>query len=161
MTPKKDVLATSEVVLPRFRAGQVARVFGFEMWQFQRFLERHTIAPAKQFGKGRGSLRLFSQNDIYRIGIALRLITDGFGHKIVREALRQIDDSDLVEVDAQGRDIYGGIAFRRGKKGPEMEIFRSGSLPEIKPSGPYYYAFDFGNLIREIDRRTATVEGKK
>ena len=163
MKPLKDPLETTPLEIPRFMTGEVAKILDVPIWRLQKFLDSpsYPLDASRRLGKARGSPRQFSLEDVYRIGIAAFLIRDGFAPKIVSGVLKVIENRDLIDVDEHGDVVLGGILLRRGKKRPEMDFFRSGKPPEIKAGGSVYYVLDFGDVIPEIDRRIATVIGKK
>ena len=158
-----DPLATPPVELHTFSSGQAANILGLEMWRLQRLLgdPRNRLSPFGQLGKGRGSRRLFSVEDLYRIGIACFMIRDGFATKFVSSFLQFIEKGDLTRVDDKGNFERFGILFRREKGKPRMEPFPSGQPPEIKVGGPVYYALDLGDVTRHIDDQISAVMNKK
>ena len=159
---KKDILATAEPKVPKFSTGHVASILGLDMWRLQRLLENphYQLSVAGQLGKGRGSRRFFIDVDVYRIGIATFLIRDGFAPKFVAKILQEFDDYDLLHFDKEG-SVHPGITLTRGEKGAVLGSFKSGHAPEIKPGSSMYYVLDLGEVIPDIDRRIATVMGKK
>ncbi len=98
---------------------------------------------------------------MYRIGIAAHLVSDGFAAKFVGNALRFIENEDLISLDERGEVRHIGILFRRGTEGLEIHFFPSGKPPEIKVGSPEYYALDLADVIRETDRRIAEVVGRE
>jgi hypothetical protein len=163
---KANVLDTRPLEVPRFTTGEVAEIVQVPIWRLQKFLDspRYQLSPAGQLGKrgGKGSRRLFSLEDVYRIGVAARIVGDGFSPKFVARALEFIDDRDLIDVDEEGKVISVGILFRRGGKGrPQLDLFPSGNPPKLDPKGPVYYVLDLGVVIASLDPRIAKVVNKR
>ena len=159
---KRDPLDTPPAELPRFSTGDVAKILDLKIWRLQKFVdvESYRLSPSGKLGKGPGSRRMFSAEDIYRIGIANFMIKDGFSPKLVAEVLQEFEDTDLFDFDEEGV-AYPGITLSRSEKGPKLDFFRSGQAPERKPGSSVYYVLDFGTVIEEIDRRISKFEGKK
>lgn len=146
----------------RFTTGDAASILGLPVWRFQKFLDSpsYPLSPSGQLGSGKGSRRMFSLEDVYRIGIAVFLVRDAFAPKFVGRVLREIDDRDLIDFDERG-DVPGpGIGFIRGEHGPRIEQFPSNHPPEIKAGGALYYYLDLNRVIRDVDRRIAEKERK-
>lgn len=153
-----------ELELPKFGTGEVADILGVPVWRLQKFLDspRFRLASSEKVGgEGYGSRRVFTELDVYRIGVAARLTADGFAPKFVASALEAIDDDQLLGMDSENNARPVGIVFRRAKKGPQIDFFKSGAPPSVKPETPEYYVLDLDALTREIDRRIAAVKGSK
>jgi hypothetical protein len=127
-----------------------------EKWRLEKYLtgKQYHLSPSGHIGKGVGSWRLFSHQDLYRLGIADTLVKDGFTAKFVSFVLENIEDRELLE-----RDIPGEIAS------PDLGIFRTASGPELKfvsrgsighKQGPYY-VIPLSDLLRETDQRISQV----
>lgn len=147
--------------VPRFGTGEVAQILGMKMWRLQKFLAspRFQLSASRQMGTGHGSRRLFSKEDVYRIGIAAHLTNDGFSPKLVSDVLQTVEDRDLIDFDENGVRIFWGIALRRDQSGPKIELFPSGKPPEISIKGPFYYGIDFAELILNIDKLLLNLGG--
>ena len=102
MTKKRriidDPLETPAARLPTYGTGEVAAILGTEIWRVQKYLDspKYGLSPSGSLGSGRGSRRVFSLQDIYRLGVAEHLVRNGFSYKFVSEALQQIEDEDLL-----------------------------------------------------------------
>lgn len=158
-----DAIGIRELRLPQFGTGEVAEILGVPMWRLQKFLDspRFQLASSETVGgKGHGSRRVFTKLDVYRIGLAARLIGDGFAPKFVASALEAIGDEELFGMDSENNVRPAGIVFRRAKKGPQIDFFKSGGSPPVTPETPEYYVLDLGALTREIDRRIAAVKSR-
>ena len=153
-TKKTDLLETLPLPVERFSSGEAARILGTKMRRLNNFLENYPLSSSGQLGKGRGSRRMFSREDLYRIAVASRLIRDGFTPKLVVRVLQDIEDRDLIDVDEHMRTTRIGILFRRGKTRPQLDFFKSGHAGETKADSSVYYALDLGSeVMDEIDRR--------
>jgi hypothetical protein len=150
---------------PVFNTGAVAQILEIPIWRLQKFLDspRFELSVSDQLGSGRGSRRLFSREDVYRIGIANRLVADGFGAKKVAEAVKDFDDSDLLKWDEQGRQIrLGFVAMCRTRgSGRKTEYFPAARPPDLTLGGFIYYVLDVGNLIEGINERIQVVCGAR
>jgi DNA-binding transcriptional MerR regulator len=156
MTQKKTVLKddffnTPPLQVPRFGAGEVAEILGIESWRLQKYLSGKTyqLSSEGHIGKGgQGSRRLFSVEDICRIGIADFLTKDGFSHKWVSSVLQQIEDQDLLSLGPEGQSNPPVVAFRRdGRK----RILQFGSAKH--EGGERYYELNTTRIIADVDRR--------
>jgi hypothetical protein len=137
-------------VLPThiFRAGDVGRILGIEKWRLEKFLtgKQFRLRASGQLGKGQGSWRLFSHQDIYRLGIANRLVQDGFTAKFASLLLQEIYDEDLLDIDEEGRSTAMDLGVFRSDKGPYVAF---ASAEKKEP----YYVLKLLELIRDIDKR--------
>jgi DNA-binding transcriptional MerR regulator len=158
-----DFLETSAVAVPRFSTGEVSEILGVPIWRLQKFLDspRYRLTPSGQIGKGKGSRRLFSTEDVYRLGIASFLSRDGFAPKLIFKVLETLENEDLLGFDQHGNFGSTGILFKRGAKGPMLDFFSRTKPPQIAVGGPIYYALDLTDVIRDIDRRIATLRQKQ
>jgi DNA-binding transcriptional MerR regulator len=144
--------------IPAFSTGEVTEILEIPIWRLQKFLDvkSYPLSPAGQIG-GR---RVFSTADVCRIATANRLLRDGFAPKHVVKALQYIieDEELLGAIDKRGDELpRGGICFKRGKKGPEIDFFRAGRAPKITVDGPEYYLLDLDRLLRDVDARIKAV----
>ncbi len=139
-----------------FGTGEVAEILGVPMWRLHKFLSpQYQLSSTEQLGgKGHGSRRVFTVDDVYRIAIAGRLNGDGFAPKFIGEIMSHLKEHELIDRDNQGEEVVMGITFTRGKKGVQPRVLPSGS-PELKVAGDTYYALDFMDIIDEINARIA------
>ena len=145
-----------ELKVPRFPSGEVATTLGWELWRLHRFLARYSLKSSGQLGRGRGSRRVFTQEDVYRIAIAACLIDDGFRPKLVEEIMQSLEDRELVGVDAdESGGVSEGVFLLRNKGRREHYLFTARKRPEIKLGGSVYYALRFRDVIDEVNRRIA------
>jgi hypothetical protein len=131
-----------------FRAGDVGRILGIEKWRLEKFLtgKQFRLRASGQLGKGQGSWRLFSQQDLYRLGIASRMVDDGFTAKFVSLVLQEIEDEELLDMDEQGRCTAPDIGVFRSDKGPSVRFV---SAENKEP----YYVLKLRELLTDIDKR--------
>lgn len=103
----EDALDVGSFPRRTFSAKTVLAVLGMESWRLQKFLTspQYGLSASGQVGEGVGSRRLFSIEDIYRIGIADHLVRDGFGHKHVATAVQQLEDDDLIPIGDEGEEL--------------------------------------------------------
>src|ERR1700680_1378682 len=105
---------------PIFSTGEVAEILGLGIWRLQKFLDspRYQLSGPGQLGKGKGSRRLFSTEDVYRLGIANQLVKDGFVAELIGKVVQSFDDSDLLAWDEDGNQVRPGfVALSRTKNG--------------------------------------------
>ena len=160
MTKKNslDALRTPAFPVETFGTGEVAQILDVPMWRLQKFLQgqRYDLSPTGQIGKGRGSRRLFTRMDIYRIAIAARLTQDGFAPTFVAEAVQQIDDEDFI--DPMGYAVDSVFAFERREGRPAPRVYPAKQpLKMGKPDSPYY-VLDLSEIIHEVDGRIKTLK---
>lgn len=144
----------------RFGTGEVAEILDLKMWRLQKFLDspRFQLSASGHIGKGQGSRRLFTREDVYRLGIAAFLTRDGFGPKLVSEVLQRVEDRDLTDFDEDSTRVHWQIVLRRGGDEPEIELCRSGNLAQDNTKRPIYYAIGLADLTGNIDERIGLLE---
>lgn len=108
--------------------------------------KQYKISPSGHLGKGQGSWRLFSDQDLYRIGIADWMVKDGFSAKFVSLVLQEIEDEELLDIDENGHSAATDIGIFRGETGPYVTYV---SAEKKEP----YYVLRLRELITDIDRR--------
>lgn len=143
-----EFFQTPELPTHIFRAGDVGRILGIEKWRLEKFLtgKQFRLSASGQLGKGQGSWRLFSHQDIYRLGIANRMVNDGFTAKFVSVVLQEVEDSELLDFDEHGRSTAPNLGLFRSNKGPYVAFV---SAEKSEP----YYVLKLWELIRDIDKR--------
>lgn len=149
--------------IPAFGTGEVAEILGVPIWRLQKFLDSpmYQLSPEESLGKGRGSRRVFSREDIYRIAIAKHLVQDGFAAKFVGLLLQQIDDSDFYEShDQDGREVTppGWLGLIRGTSRPVLKLFYSKRPPNLGEKDSPYYVLNLDEAIGEVDKRIAKMK---
>lgn len=157
-----DVFDTGqEIEIPILSSGEVVEILGIKPGRLERFLANYPLSPAGQTGRGKGSRRLFSPDDVRRLGIAKWLLDDGFRPQSLANILEQMQDERLIDYDEKG-ELYLGIVMSRDPQSDkrEFEFFHSHSGKP--PSGRAgYYALDFGDVITKIDQRIAAALEKR
>jgi hypothetical protein len=151
-----DFFGTPSIPKPHFGSGQVAEILKVELWKLNRFLSRYELTSSGQLGEGRGSRRVYANEDIYRIATAMFLINDGFTPKVVTEIMQGLEDADFYgEHDQEGEFYQFGISLRRTQAGPEVHFFREGHTPQLGPDSKTYYAIELSTITRMVDRSIA------
>jgi hypothetical protein len=147
--PPEDFVSMPELPNHIFRAGDVGKILGIEKWRLEKFLtgKQYQLSASGQLGKGQGSWRLFSHQDIYRLGIANWMVRDGFAAKFISFVLREIEDSDLLDVDENGETRATDLGIFRNDSGP-----RVGPVSTTGKEQPYYI-LPLRQLIADIDKR--------
>ena len=159
--PNDDFFSEVPVAeIPRFGSGQVAEILGVELWQLNRFLSRYELSSSGQLGEGRGSRRVYTAEDIYRIKTAMFLIRDGFALKLVAQIMQRLEDEDFYGVlSEEGNFRSIGISLWRSEKGrPEVRFYRADKPPEVTPESKAYYLLNLSTVTRDIDRRIAELK---
>jgi hypothetical protein len=150
---------TPEISVPRFGSGAVATILGVELWKLNRFLSRYELSSSGQLGEGRGSRRVYTTEDVYRIRTAMFFIQDGFAPKLVAQVMQRLEDIDFHGTqNSEGEFEELGVALSRGEKGPEVRIFRADKPPEISPESKTYYGLKLSTITRGVDRQIASLK---
>jgi hypothetical protein len=81
---------------------QVAAILDIPEWRVKNFSEgeAYRLPPSVRVGSGRGSRRLYAWADIFRIGLADRLVKFGFTPDAVGQAVREVPESLLKPYQA-------------------------------------------------------------
>lgn len=92
--------------LERYGTRQLAEILGIPEWRVKNFAEgaAYRLPPGVQAGKGRGTRRLYDWGDIFRIGLADRLVKFGFTPEMVGRAVREVPESMLTPYAAMRYD---------------------------------------------------------
>jgi hypothetical protein len=165
MTRKRqfDVLETPPLPVPRFTAKEVVEILGIEQWRLQKFLNtpKYKLSAEGQLGKGRGSRRLFSTEDIHRLGVAHQLARDGFSPTFVAEAVQQLEDEELLGIsfgpkgEAQADLSIGFICDDQGVKAHYVEdLSRWVQLDS-------FYFLNLPKLRKRIEQRISEVSKER
>ena len=155
----EDIFETQSIAVPRFGSGEVAQILGVELWQLNRFLSRYELKASGQLGEGRGSRRVFNEEDIYRVATAMFLIRDGFAPKLVAQIMTTLEDEDFYGgVDDEGEFSEFGISLYRTRAGPGVRIFRADKFPEVSADSTTYYAVSLGNITSSVHRRISSLK---
>jgi len=150
-----DVFAVPKAPEPaRFGSGQVGEILGIEPWQLHRFLSRYELTSSGQLGEGRGSRRLYTTEDIYRIKMAMLLIRDGFAPKLVAQIMQEVEDLDFYgSQDDEGDFVERGVSLQRTDKGPKVRSFPADNPPKVGLENETYYAVVFSTITRIVNER--------
>src|SRR5215470_3930259 len=81
---------------------EVALILGIPEWRVKNFTEgaAYRLPAAHQVGSGKGSRRLYGWSDIFRLGIAVRLVNFGFTPVTAGAAIVEIPASTLAPYSA-------------------------------------------------------------
>jgi hypothetical protein len=142
----------------RFPAGEVAEILGVPMWRLQKFIDspQYKFSPQGKLGTGQGSRRVFTREDIYRVGIAARLVADGFAAKFVGSILEQFEDYDFNESrDREGTVLPSPslLGLVRGASGPKLKFFGNERPPKLGEKDSPYYVLNIDEITGEIAKR--------
>ena len=155
-----DILETPSVPLPTFGTGEVARILGVDIWRIQSYLDspKYRISPTgQQLGTGRGSRRVFMEEDVYRLGVAEHLVRDGFSYKFVSNALQRLDDKDLLgPFDSEGQELDVVYVLAGGEDNLRMCDFpRNETIADLTKwaKSSSLYLLDINKIITEIQKR--------
>jgi hypothetical protein len=146
------------VEIPTFGTGTAAEILGIPIWRLQRFIDsrQYNLSPSGQLGKGRGSRRVFTKEDLHRVALANWLIGDGFATQFIGTVVRQLEDSDLdVYIDHEGEEAPLSLVFQRGKNGPAVTICTTKKAKTIDGA---YYKLDLDEVFAEVDAKIAKVQ---
>jgi DNA-binding transcriptional MerR regulator len=156
----QDPLDIGGVDLETYGTGEVAAILGVEVWRVQKYLDspKYRLSPAGQLGTGRGSRRVFTTEDIYRLGIAEHLVRGGFSYKFVAQFLQQVDDDDLLGgIGKEGEELDRVCVVAAGDKGEVSvrTVDRAKTVGELTKSvkGPSFYLLDLTKVVAEIQKR--------
>lgn len=157
--PFGDLFDTGAVDIPMLAAGETVGVLGIKPSRLERFLENYPLSPAGQTGRGKGSRRLFSPDDIRRLAIAKYLLDDRFTPKLVANILERLAEEHLIDYDQHG-EVYRSVVLERD---PKSGARTCDIIGERVPSGKnVYYRLNFSDVTAEIDRRiTAALEKRR
>jgi DNA-binding transcriptional MerR regulator len=155
-----DVLEARSVRLPTYGTGDVARILGTEIWRVQKYLDspKYRITPSVEpLGTGRGSRRVFTDVDVYRLGIAEHLVRNGFSYKFVSAALRQLDDDELLGPrNDEGEELDLVYLLIGSEENLQMRVIgRDKTIREMSKAArsPSFYVLDLNAVIKEIQKR--------
>jgi len=89
-----------------FGTKQAAQILGVPDWRIKNFSEgtAYRLPPSVQVGSGRGSRRLYSVSDLYRMAIANELVLCGFTPEAIGGAMHAVPDSALNPIETTGKE---------------------------------------------------------
>jgi DNA-binding transcriptional MerR regulator len=148
------LLGGATLEIPMLTSREVLEMLDIKMSRLERFLENYEGLWAGQPGKGQGSRRLFSSDNVRRLFIAKWLLDDRFQPKVVAEIADELSDRRFIDYDKEGGELYPSLVMQRDPKS-EARTFhihwsRSGRAPAMEGA---YYVLDLYPLIAEVDQR--------
>jgi DNA-binding transcriptional MerR regulator len=149
-----DLLEMGGVELETFGTGEVARLLDVEIWRVQKYLDspKYQLSPSGKLGFGRGSRRVFTRQDLYRLAIANWMRRDGFDAAFIAHALQSLRDEEVLGVGEEEREIDYVLAVRRSGAGPVVEVKTEGRISQA-PREKYYYVLRLREVIAEVAMR--------
>jgi DNA-binding transcriptional MerR regulator len=157
----EDVFGGEALEIPILSSGEVVEILRIKPGRLERFLANYPL-DAFQPKEGQGHRRLFRPDDVRRLGIAKRLLDDGFRPQFVADIVKHMRDERLIDYDEKG-ELYLGIFMSRHPQSDKrtFKFFHSHSgKPPSEES--WYCALDFGDVITKIDQRiTAALEKRR
>jgi hypothetical protein len=150
----EDFFSTPELPLHIFRASDITRILGIEKWRLEKFLtgKQYRLSPSGHIGTGKGSWRLFSHEDLYRLAIATRMVEDGYTAKFVSIVLQEIDDNELLDINEHGESTALDVGVFRTEEGPQVRF--AGAFTKQQP----YYVLPLRELVKNVNKRIAETE---
>jgi hypothetical protein len=151
-----DFIRTAPAPVPEFGTGEAAEILDIPIWRLQKFLDsgQYNLDSAGKLGRGRGSRRVFSREDLYRIALANWLIKDGFTPQFVGSVVPQLSDNEVgVHIDHEGEETSLCVAFYRGAEGPTVRVHEVQQAPALGKKDSPFYRLDLDDVWREVDRR--------
>ena len=78
---------------------QVAEVLELPEWRVIKFAQgkEYGIKPAFSTGKGSGSRRLYSLENVFQFGLALRLLETGLRSKVIGRVIRMLREQEMLK----------------------------------------------------------------
>jgi len=149
-------ISTAAATLPEFGTGEAAEILGIPIWRLQKFLDsgQYNLSAEGKLGRGRGSRRVFSREDLHRIALANWLVRDGFAPQFIGSVVQQLDDNEVgAYVSHEGEETSLGVAFYRGAEGPTVGVYAVQRAPALGEKNSPFYRLDLDDVFREIDRR--------
>jgi hypothetical protein len=127
---------------------QVAEFLDIPIWRVKNFSEgrAYGLPPSQTVGTGRGSRRLYSEADIYRMAIANALVDLGFSPEVVGHAHSKIPVSMLVDVKGEQADDMPILVCRGGL----WLVRRAEDVASLVDNTLIYPGEEFGMVILNI-----------
>jgi len=139
-----------------FSAGDVAAILQIPDWRLRNFLSGRAfkISAMDKIGQGRGSRHLFNREGVYRIGVAMIMLNDGFNPERIGHVMENLDESTFNELDPKGKHIPFFLTIKRQGSKRIGEVIAT--PPEVSFWGNgAYYVLDLSKLATDINQRIA------
>jgi hypothetical protein len=156
--PNHSFFVTDGPSMPAFGTGEAAEILGIPIWRLQKFVDsrQYNLSPEGKLGSGRGSRRVFAQEDLHRIALANWLVRDGFAPQFVGSVVQQLDDKEVgVYLDHEGEETAIGVAFYRGEDGPIVRTYAVRNASAFGGKNSPFYRLDLDDVFAEVDRAIA------
>jgi DNA-binding transcriptional MerR regulator len=154
--PNESFFVTGSASMPAFGTGDAAEILGIPIWRLQKFLDsrQYNLSPEGKLGSGRGSRRVFSQEDLHRIALANWLVKDGFAPQFVGSVVERLDDNEVgAYINHEGEETSVGIAFYRSADGPTVRVYTVQRAPAMGEKNSPFYRLDLEDVWQEVDRK--------
>jgi len=140
--PEIDLLEMGGTELETFGTGEVARLLDVEIWRVQKYLDspKYQITQSGQLGFGRGSRRVFTREDLYRLAIANWMRRDGFDAAFIAQALQGLRDEEVLGMGEEDRAVGYVLAVRRESGAPVVEVKLESRLPPRRTRSTITYS---------------------
>lgn len=118
-----------------FEAGEVCRVVGITSINLNKLVERgsYGVAPSVRAGRGRGSRRRFSEDDIYGIALVGWMQVIGLRKKAIEDMLRVVSGRKKVSASEAARILRSKkVEFLIFQIEPEIHDIGKESPPPTK-----------------------------
>jgi DNA-binding transcriptional MerR regulator len=152
----------TEAFSPRqFGTGEAAEILDIPIWRLQKFLDsgQYNLSSEGKLGRGRGSRRVFSREDLHRIALANWLVKDGFAPQFIGSVVQQLDDNEVgVYIDQKGEAKPLGVAFYRGTDGPKARVYSVRRAPALGDKNSPFYRLNLDDVFREVDQKISKLK---
>lgn len=121
------------------------------------------LGPSYVYGKGRGSRRFFSFEDVLRIAIANELVECGFAPKVVGEAIREIPESVLLlkDMDQLKREALPVLLCTHGEwRVRKVREVRAQIEKTVDGDWQGVFILHFPQLVESIAQRMMKLESQ-
>lgn len=155
------LLPMASLEIPMLTSVEVTEILQIKAPRLERFQDNYPALKAGQPGKGRGTRRLFSANDVLRIAVAKWLLDDRFQPCFVGEILEDLQHLRLFDFDENGQQLDLLLMLERdasGRRTPDFVYSKSGQVPSGRKT---YYTLDLFPLFQDVNQRINDVLVKR
>ncbi len=147
-----------KTALQLYGTKQVAEILGIPEWRVKNFTQgdAYKLPLPQTVGSGRGSRRLYNEDDVLRLAIANELVNCGFTPEAVGEAVREIPESKLKNSYAFGlahdEDDPRNFSYVLVRTGNNWEVKTLGEVMVDLEQGDFlYHHADRGFFLLHLD----------